>query len=101
MAAGKDPGDDSPAGLALKGPLTTPVGKGIRSLNVQLRQILDLYVCLRPVRYFSGVPSPMRRPEKVDMVIFRENTEDVYAGIEWPAGSPESRELAEWIEKNR
>ena len=84
-------------GLALKGPLTTPVGKGIRSLNVQLRQILDLYVCLRPVRYFSGVPSPMRHPEKVDMVIFRENTEDVYAGIEWPAGSPESSELAEWI----
>lgn len=84
-------------GLALKGPLTTPVGKGIRSLNVQLRQILDLYVCLRPVRYFSGVPSPMRHPEKVDMVIFRENTEDVYAGIEWPAGSPESNELAEWI----
>lgn len=86
-------------GLALKGPLTTPVGKGIRSLNVQLRQILDLYVCLRPVRYFAGVPSPMSHPEKVDMVIFRENTEDVYSGIEWPAGSPESRELAEWIEK--
>jgi isocitrate dehydrogenase len=86
-------------GLALKGPLTTPVGKGIRSLNVRIRQILDLYVCLRPVRYFSGVPSPMRHPEKVDMVIFRENTEDVYSGIEWPAGSPESRELAEWIEK--
>ncbi|MBI5603579.1 MAG: isocitrate dehydrogenase (NADP(+)) [Deltaproteobacteria bacterium] len=86
-------------GLALKGPLTTPVGKGIRSLNVQLRQILDLYVCLRPVRYFAGVPSPMSHPEKVDMVIFRENTEDVYSGIEWPAGSPESQELAEWIEK--
>ena len=85
--------------MALKGPLTTPVGKGIRSLNVRIRQILDLYVCLRPVRYFSGVPSPMRHPEKVDMVIFRENTEDVYSGIEWPAGSPESRELAEWIEK--
>jgi isocitrate dehydrogenase len=86
-------------GLALKGPLTTPVGKGIRSLNVQLRQILDLYVCLRPVRYFAGVPSPMRHPEKVDMVIFRENTEDVYAGLEWPAGSAESLELVEWIEK--
>ena len=86
-------------GLALKGPLTTPVGKGIRSLNVRIRQILDLYVCLRPVRYFSGVPSPMRHPEKVDMVIFRENTEDVYSGIEWQAESPESRELAEWIEK--
>ncbi|MBA4393625.1 MAG: isocitrate dehydrogenase (NADP(+)), partial [Desulfobacca sp.] len=86
-------------GLALKGPLTTPVGKGIRSLNVQLRQILDLYVCLRPVRYFAGVPSPMRHPEKVDMVIFRENTEDVYSGLEWPAGSAESLELAEWIEK--
>lgn len=85
-------------GLALKGPLTTPVGKGIRSLNVQLRQILDLYVCLRPVRYFSGVPSPMRHPEAVDMVIFRENTEDVYSGIEWPAHSPESIELIQWIE---
>jgi isocitrate dehydrogenase len=84
-------------GLALKGPLTTPVGRGIRSLNVQLRQILDLYVCLRPVRYFSGVPSPMRHPEKVDMVVFRENTEDVYAGLEWPADSPEVRELAAWI----
>ena len=86
-------------GLALKGPLTTPVGKGFRSLNVQLRQILDLYVCLRPVRYFAGVPSPMRHPEKVDMVIFRENTEDVYSGLEWPAGSSEALELAEWVEK--
>jgi isocitrate dehydrogenase len=85
-------------GLALKGPLTTPVGQGIRSLNVQLRQALDLYVCLRPVRYFEGVPSPMRRPERVDMVIFRENTEDVYAGIEWPAESPEAEELRRWIE---
>jgi isocitrate dehydrogenase len=85
-------------GLALKGPLTTPVGKGFRSLNVQLRQILDLYVCLRPVRYFAGVPSPMRHPEKVDMVIFRENTEDVYSGLEWPAGSSEALELAQWIE---
>ncbi len=86
-------------GLALKGPLTTPVGQGIRSLNVQIRQILDLYVCLRPVRYFTGVPSPMRHPELVDMVIFRENTEDVYSGIEWPAESPEAIELSEWIEK--
>jgi isocitrate dehydrogenase len=86
-------------GLALKGPLTTPVGQGIRSLNVQIRQVLDLYVCLRPVRYFTGVPSPMRHPELVDMVIFRENTEDVYSGIEWPAESPEAIELGEWIEK--
>lgn len=85
-------------GLALKGPLTTPVGQGIRSLNVQLRQVLDLYVCLRPVRYFDGVPSPMRKPELVDMVIFRENTEDVYAGIEWPAESPEAEELKRWVE---
>src|SRR6476661_3148881 len=73
--------------VAIKGPLTTPVGGGIRSLNVTLRQVLDLYACVRPVRYFDGVPSPVRTPENVDMVIFRENTEDVYAGIEWPAGS--------------
>jgi len=73
--------------VSIKGPLSTPVGGGIRSLNVTLRQILDLYACVRPVRYFNGVPSPVREPEKVDMVIFRENTEDVYAGIEWPAGS--------------
>ncbi|HYS52222.1 MAG TPA: isocitrate dehydrogenase (NADP(+)) [Thermoanaerobaculia bacterium] len=73
--------------VSIKGPLSTPVGGGIRSLNVTLRQILDLYACVRPVRYFTGVPSPVREPEKVDMVIFRENTEDVYAGIEWPAGS--------------
>ncbi len=86
-------------GLALKGPLTTPIGQGVRSLNVQIRQVLDLYVCLRPVRYFSGVPSPMRHPELVDMVIFRENTEDVYSGIEWPAESAEAIELSEWIEK--
>ena len=86
-------------GLALKGPLTTPVGKGIRSINVQLRQELDLYVCLRPVRYIRGVPSPMRRPELVDMVVFRENTEDVYAGIEWPASAPETWELVRWIEE--
>ena len=71
--------------VGIKGPLTTPIGGGIRSLNVAIRQILDLYVCLRPVRYFTGVPSPVKRPEKVDMVIFRENTEDIYAGIEWAA----------------
>jgi isocitrate dehydrogenase len=73
--------------VSIKGPLSTPVGGGMRSLNVTLRQILDLYACVRPVRYFDGVPSPVKEPEKVDMVIFRENTEDVYAGIEWPAGS--------------
>ncbi len=71
--------------VSIKGPLTTPVGGGIRSLNVALRQLLDLYVCLRPVRWFKGVPSPVKSPDKVDMVIFRENTEDIYAGIEWPA----------------
>src|SRR5215212_2697053 len=73
--------------VSIKGPLSTPVGGGIRSLNVTLRQVLDLYACVRPVRYFDGVPSPVLRPENVNMVIFRENTEDVYAGIEWPAGS--------------
>ena len=78
--------------VGIKGPLTTPVGGGIRSLNVALRQMLDLYVCLRPVRWFTGVPSPVKHPEKVDMVIFRENTEDIYAGIEWAAGSPEAQE---------
>jgi len=72
--------------VGIKGPLTTPVGGGIRSLNVALRQMLDLYVCLRPVQYFSGVPSPVKSPEKVDMVIFRENTEDIYAGIDFQAG---------------
>ncbi|HEY0513613.1 MAG TPA: isocitrate dehydrogenase (NADP(+)) [Thermoanaerobaculia bacterium] len=81
--------------VAIKGPLTTPVGGGIRSLNVALRQILDLYACVRPVRYYRGVPSPVREPEKVDMTIFRENTEDVYAGIEWKAGSDEARQLIE------
>ncbi len=86
-------------GIALKGPLTTPVGKGLRSLNVQLRQELDLYVCLRPVRYFQGVPSPMKRPDLVDMVVFRENTEDVYAGLEWPAEAPETWELIQWIKE--
>jgi len=76
--------------VAIKGPLTTPVGGGFRSLNVSLRQLLDLYACVRPVRWFPGVPSPLREPHKVDVVIFRENTEDVYAGIEWPSGSPEA-----------
>jgi len=79
--------------VSIKGPLSTPVGGGIRSLNVTLRQMLDLYACVRPVRYFNGVPSPVREPEKVDMVIFRENTEDVYAGIEWPANSEAARNL--------
>ena len=84
--------------VAIKGPLTTPVGGGIRSLNVTLRQVLDLYACVRPVRYFAGVPSPVREPEKVDMVIFRENTEDVYAGIEWPAGSDGAKKMIEVLE---
>ena len=79
--------------VAIKGPLTTPVGGGIRSLNVALRQILDLYACVRPVRYFNGVPSPVKHPEKMNVVIFRENTEDVYAGIEWRSGSPEAKKL--------
>jgi isocitrate dehydrogenase len=83
--------------VGIKGPLTTPVGEGIRSLNVTLRQVLDLYACVRPVRYFKGVPAPVRFPERVDMVVFRENTEDVYAGIEWAAGSPEARRLAAYI----
>ncbi len=83
--------------VALKGPLTTPVGGGFRSINVTLRQVLDLYACIRPVRYYRGVPSPVKDPEKVDMVIFRENTEDVYAGLEWPAGSPEARRLIDFL----
>ncbi len=83
--------------VGIKGPLTTPVGGGIRSLNVTIRQELDLYACVRPVRYIAGVPSPMRAPEKVDMVIFRENTEDVYSGIEWPAGSPEAGKLTAFL----
>ena len=83
--------------VGIKGPLTTPVGGGIRSLNVALRQILDLYVCLRPVRWFQGVPSPVKRPEKVDMVIFRENTEDIYAGIEFAAGSDETKKVLAFI----
>jgi isocitrate dehydrogenase len=83
--------------VAIKGPLTTPVGGGIRSLNVTLRQVLDLYACVRPVRYFRGVPSPVREPERMDVVIFRENTEDVYAGIEWKSGTPEVKKLIEFL----
>jgi len=85
--------------VSIKGPLTTPTSGGIRSLNVALRQMLDLYVCLRPVRYFTGVPSPVKAPEKVDMVIFRENTEDIYAGVEWEAGSPEVKKVIEFLQK--
>jgi len=85
--------------VSIKGPLTTPVGGGIRSLNVALRQILDLYACVRPVRYFLGVPSPVREPEKMDVVIFRENTEDVYIGIEWKSGTPEVKKLLEFLNK--
>ena len=83
--------------IGIKGPLTTPIGGGIRSLNVALRQILDLYVCLRPVRWFEGVPSPVKHPEKVDMVIFRENTEDIYAGLEFEAGSAEAKRLLDML----
>jgi len=83
--------------VAIKGPLTTPVGEGIRSLNVTLRQVLDLYACVRPVRYYQGVVSPVKNPEKVDMVVFRENTEDVYAGIEWQAGSAEAERIIDFI----
>ena len=86
--------------VAIKGPLTTPVGGGIRSLNVSLRQILDLYACVRPCRYIEGVPSPVKEPQKLDVVIFRENTEDVYAGIEWPQGSDEALKLIEFINTN-
>ncbi|MCA1978734.1 MAG: NADP-dependent isocitrate dehydrogenase, partial [Thiobacillus sp.] len=85
--------------ISIKGPLTTPTSGGIRSLNVALRQMLDLYVCLRPVRYFTGVPSPVKAPEKVDMVIFRENTEDIYAGVEWEAGSAEVKKVIEFLQK--
>ncbi len=85
--------------VGIKGPLTTPVGGGIRSLNVALRQILDLYVCLRPVRWFEGVPSPVKNPAAVDMTIFRENTEDIYAGIEFTAGSPEAQKVLDFIQK--
>jgi isocitrate dehydrogenase len=84
--------------VSIKGPLTTPVGGGIRSLNVTLRQQLDLYVCLRPVRYFMGTPSPLLRPEDTDMVIFRENSEDIYAGIEWQSGSPEAQKVIEFLQ---
>lgn len=85
--------------IAIKGPLMTPVGRGIRSLNVALRQGLDLYVCLRPMRYFNGVPSPIKMPEKVNMVIFRENSEDIYTGIEWPAGSLGAKKLISFLQK--
>lgn len=84
--------------VSIKGPLTTPVGGGIRSLNVALRQMLDLYVCLRPVRWFEGVPSPVKRPELTDMVIFRENSEDIYAGVEWQAGTPEVKKVIEFLQ---
>ena len=84
--------------LSIKGPLTTPTSGGMRSLNVALRQMLDLYVCLRPVRYFEGVPSPVKHPERVDMVIFRENTEDIYAGVEWEAGTPEVKKVIEFLQ---
>ena len=85
--------------VGIKGPLTTPVGGGIRSLNVALRQMLDLYVCLRPVQYFQGVPSPVKHPEKVNMIIFRENTEDIYAGIDYQAGSPEAQKILEFMQR--
>src|ERR1039457_2368180 len=85
--------------VGIKGPLTTPVGGGIRSLNVALRQMLDLYVCLRPVQYFQGVPSPVKHPEKVNMTIFRENTEDIYAGIDYQAGSPEAQKILEFMQR--
>ncbi len=86
--------------VGIKGPLTTPVGGGFRSINVSLRQMLDLYVCLRPVQYFKGVPSPVKRPELVNMVIFRENTEDIYAGIEWRAGTPEAEKVVNWLQND-
>jgi isocitrate dehydrogenase len=85
--------------VGIKGPLTTPVGGGIRSLNVALRQLLDLFVCLRPIQYFKGVPSPVKHPEKVNMVIFRENTEDIYAGIEYAAGTPEAQKVLDFLQK--
>ena len=83
--------------IAIKGPLTTPIGGGFRSLNVSLRQLLNLYACWRPVRYYAGVPSPVRQPERLNVVIFRENTEDVYAGIEWPQGSPEAKRVIDFL----
>src|SRR5678810_505577 len=85
--------------VGIKGPLTTPVGGGIRSLNVAIRQMLDLYVCLRPVQYFKGVPSPVKTPEKVDMIIFRENTEDIYTGIDYQAGSPEAKKILDFLQR--
>ena len=85
--------------VSIKGPLTTPVGGGIRSINVALRQELDLYVCQRPVQWFKGVPSPVKQPELTDMVIFRENTEDIYAGIEWAAGTPEVKKVIHFLQK--
>ena len=85
--------------VSIKGPLTTPTSGGMRSLNVALRQMLDLYTCLRPVRYFEGVPSPVKAPEKVDMIIFRENTEDIYAGIEWEAGTPEVKQVIAFLQQ--
>src|SRR6059036_3528260 len=85
--------------VGIKGPLTTPVGGGIRSLNVALRQLLDLFVCLRPVQYFEGVPSPVKHPEKVNMVIFRENTEDIYAGIEVEEGTAEAKRMLDFLQK--
>jgi len=84
--------------VAIKGPLTTPIGGGFRSLNVALRQELDLFTCLRPVRYFTGVPSPVKSPEDVDMVVFRENTEDIYAGIEWEEGTPEVKKVIDFLQ---
>ena len=87
--------------VAIKGPLTTPVGKGIRSINVSLRQELDLYACIRPVKYISGIHSPVQQPENVDMVVFRENTEDVYMGLEWEAGSPMAKKIIEWVKKEQ
>ncbi|MGH8809314.1 MAG: isocitrate/isopropylmalate family dehydrogenase, partial [Noviherbaspirillum sp.] len=83
--------------VGIKGPLTTPIGGGMRSVNVALRQLLDLYTCIRPVRWFEGVPSPVKHPERLDVVIFRENTEDVYAGIEWEAGTPEAEKLRRFL----
>src|SRR5829696_7749074 len=85
--------------VSIKGPLTTPVGGGIRSLNVTLRQVLDLYACVRPVRYFEGTPAPVKRPDLMDVVIFRENTEDVYAGIEWAKGTPEAAKIIQFLER--
>src|SRR5487761_190964 len=86
--------------VSIKGPLTTPVGGGIRSLNVALRQILDLYCCVRPVKYYKGVPSPVKHPERMDVVIFRENTEDVYAGVEWEQGTADCARLIEFLNKD-